>query len=43
MTTIKDKIRDCVVQYEEDTRNGEASDPDVLVEAIWDVLKSYFN
>lgn len=41
MTTLKDLIRDEIIQYERDTNDGSAPDAEVLVEAIIDVIKDY--
>lgn len=41
MITLKDRIRDCITQYEEDTKDGAASDPEALMDAILDEIKSH--
>ena len=40
-TTLKDKIRDELVQYQKDTESGAAPDVEVLAEAIMDILRDY--
>ena len=39
MTTLKDKIRDAVMEYHND--KDVAPDPEVLVEAIMEEIKEY--
>lgn len=40
MTTIKDLIRDEVMEYHKE--ENRAADPEVLVEAIINIIKDYF-
>jgi hypothetical protein len=41
MTTLKDKIRDAVMEYHNE--KDVAPDPEVLVEAVMEEIKEYFN
>lgn len=42
MTTLKDKIRDEVIEYMRESANGVPDDAEVLTETIINVIKDYF-
>ena len=42
MTTLKDKIRDVVIDYMSESSKGVADDAEVLTESIMNEIKDYF-